>query len=177
MIVDLKTILHGPRQFDLTFDPDWWRDDEDDNQILGLDGPLKSSIRISKAGSKFVVDGSLSGTLQLRCDRCLDSFHSDLKSDFRLFLSLPSSVTDQSELELLEEDMAVDFIIGDEIDLSEVVRGQIYLSLPMKTLCGEECLGLCPVCGANLNLEACDCRRQSGHPGFTELKKLRLNKG
>ena len=94
-----------------------------------------------------------------------------------MFLSLPPSDAEKSELELSEEDMSVDFIMGDEIDLDEVVREQIYFSLPMKSLCREDCRGLCPVCGINLNKEECKCRREIGHPGFSELKKLKLNRG
>jgi uncharacterized protein len=94
-----------------------------------------------------------------------------------LFLSLPPPDTEKSELELFEEDMSVDFIMGGEIDLDEAVREQIYFSLPMKSLCREDCSGLCTFCGANLNKEECKCRRDMGHPGFSELKNLKLKKG
>lgn len=177
MIIDLRTILTAPRHFDFILKPDWWQGDEEDDQILGLDCPLRVRINISRAGSKYVLDGYLSGRLRLRCDRCLEPFCNDLKSDFRLFLSLPTSDAEKSELELLEEDMSVDFIMGDEIDLDGVVREQIYFSLPMKSLCRKDCRGLCPVCGTNLNKEECKCRREVGHPGFSELKNLKLKKG
>ena len=62
-------------------------------------------------------------------------------------------------------------------DLDEVVREQIYFSLPMKSLCRKDCSGLCPLCGANLNMEECKCRKEKGHPGFSELKNLKLKKG
>jgi uncharacterized protein len=177
MIVDLKTILTAPRHFDFTLEPDWWQGDEEDDQILGLDSPLAVQITISRAGSKYVLDGRLSGRLRLRCDRCLEPFYDDLSSDFRLFLSLPPSDAEKSDLELSEEDMSLDFIVGGEIDLDEIVREQIYFSLPMKSLCREDCSGLCPLCGANLNKEECKCRREMGHPGFSKLKNLKLKKG
>ena len=126
MIVDLGTIFIAPRHSDFTLEPVWWQGDGDNDQIIGLDGPLRVHISISRAGSKYVLDGRLSGRLRLRCDRCLEPFSNDLESDFRLFLSLPPSDTEESELELLEEDMSVDFIMGDEIDLNEVVREQTY---------------------------------------------------
>jgi uncharacterized protein len=177
MIIDLRSILTAPRHFDFTLEPDWWRGDGEDNQILGLDSPLSVHISISRAGSKYVLEGSLSGRLKLRCDRCLEPFNNDLNSDFSLFLSLPPTDTEKGELELVEEDMSLDFIIGDEIDLDEVVREQIYFSLPMKSLCRKDCSGLCPLCGANLNMEECKCRKEKGHPGFSELKNLKLKKG
>ena len=125
----------------------------ENDQILGLDSPLDVHISISKVGSKYALGGRLSGHFQIICDRCLEPYHRDLDTDFKLFLAFPPSDTDQSEVELLEEDLSVDFIAGEELDLDDVVKGQIYLSLPMKSLCRENCSGLCPTCGSNLNME------------------------
>jgi uncharacterized protein len=174
MIVDLRTISNGPRYVDLAFEPGWWHGDEHYDQILGLDGPLESRIAISKAGTKYVLEGHLKGVLRVRCDRCIEPYHYDLESSFRLFLALAPAGADESELELSEEDLSVDFVVGDEINLDEIVKEQVYLSLPMKTVCREECAGLCPICGANLNEEACECHREMGHPGFQKLKKAKL---
>jgi uncharacterized protein len=66
--------------------------------------------------------------------------------------------------------MEVDFIKGDTIDLSDIVREQVYLSLPMRSICKESCRGLCPVCGANLNESSCLCRKPEGHPAFSKLR-------
>ncbi|MBM4294554.1 MAG: DUF177 domain-containing protein, partial [Deltaproteobacteria bacterium] len=61
------------------------------------------------------------------------------------------------EEELTAADLDVDFISGENIDLQGIVREQIILSMPLKPLCHEDCRGLCPGCGANLNREACTC--------------------
>ncbi len=174
MIIDLKTVLLAPRRFEFTLQPEWWKGDQENDQIMGLDGPLKVEINIAKAGSKYVLDGRLSGRLIIKCDRCLEQYGSDLESDFRLFLAVGPSGTGQTELELLEDDMGIDFLSGNEIDLEEVVKAQIYLSLPMKCLCRENCLGLCPVCGANLNIETCGCQESQGHPAFLKIKNLKI---
>jgi len=174
MIIDLKSVVLAPRRFAFSLEPDWWRGEQEDDQIRGLEGPLKVEINISKAGSKYVLDGRLSGKLILRCDRCLEYYGSLLESDFRLFLAIRSSAAGQSEIELLEDDMATDFISGSEIDLEDIVRAQVYLSLPMQCLCSENCKGLCPVCGVNLNLEECGCQRKKGHPAFLKIKNLKL---
>lgn len=174
MIIDLKTVLLAPRRFEFSLEPGWWQGDREKDQIVGLDGPLKVEINIARAGSKYVLDGHLSGRLILRCDRCLERYARGLESDFRFFLAVRPSDAGQSELELLEDDMAVEALSDNQIDLEEVVRSQIYLSLPMKCLCKEDCLGLCPVCGANLNIERCGCQREVGHPAFSKLKNLKL---
>jgi uncharacterized protein len=174
MIIDLRTISHGARHFDFTLEPGWWKRDEGYDQILGLDSPLNVHISISRLGSKYLFDGNLVGRLMIRCDRCLEPYYHNVDSDFQFFLSVSPSYAGQEEIELLEEDMSVDFITDDEICLDDIVREQIYLSLPIKCLCIEECSGLCPTCGSNLNIKRCDCQEKKGHPGFTKLKDIKL---
>jgi uncharacterized protein len=174
MIIDLKSVLLAPRRFEFSLEPGWWQGAQKNDQIIGLDGPLKVEINIAKAGSKYVLDGHLSGRLVIRCDRCLEQYGSDLDSDFSLFLAINPSSKGQNELELLEDDMEIDFLSGNEIDLEEVVRSQIYLSLPIKCLCSEDCLGLCPICGVNLNIETCGCQKEKGHPAFLKMKNLKF---
>lgn len=175
MIIDLRTISRGARHFDFTFEPGWWRGIGQHDQVLGFDRPLEVHIEISKAGGKYILDGNLKGGLQVRCDRCLEPYHNDLESSFRLVLMLAPPDMDESELELSEEDLSADFIVGDEIDPDEIVREQVYLSLPMKTLCKEDCSGLCPLCGTNLNMGRCECQPESGHPGFRKLKNTKFS--
>ncbi len=174
MIIDLSTIESAPRPFDFTLSPGWWHGDERD-RILGLDEPLKCCLEISRVGVKYLLDGSISGYALVSCDRCLKPYRLQLDFDFRLFLSAPVSDSDLSELELTEDDMSVQFVDGHKIDLDDIVREQIYISLPMKSLCREDCSGLCPVCGTDLNQKTCECQRGEGHPGFSKLKALLLN--
>lgn len=174
MIVDLRTVLHGPRQLDFTLEPSWWRCAEQNNQILGLASPFEVHISISKAGSRYLLNGRLSGRLRIRCDRCLEPYKRDLDSDFSLYLAADPLYTDQSEIELLEEDMSVEFITGDELCVDDIVREQVYLSLPMKCLCRTDCAGLCPYCGSNLNVKECGCTQRKGHPAFSKLKNITL---
>lgn len=174
MIVDLKTISRGSRRFDFSLEKDWWGSGGKDEQVVGFDKPLKVNVEIYKAGKRYVLEGGLSGGIQIKCDRCIDTFHTDLKHDFQVFLTSPEPEDNKMEVELLEEDMEVGFIDGESIDLGEIIREQIYLSLPLKTVCNDRCLGLCPVCGCNLNLTTCDCNKNLGHPGFSKLKDLNI---
>lgn len=173
MIINLRTIDHRSRHYELALEPTWWVADEDNDQIIGLDAPLETHITIYKAGDKYVLEGRVSGGLQVICDRCLDTYHLDLESVFRLFLALPLVDTEPTEIELAAEDMALDFITGDEIDVEEIIREQIYLSLPMKFLCDENCMGICPGCGVNLNKETCQCRQEAVNPAFRRLADLK----
>jgi uncharacterized protein len=177
MIIDLSTVDSGPRHFYFTLNQGWWQGEKgnENSQIQGLDGLLACRIEIARVGVRYLLDGSISGYALAACDRCLESYRRLLDFEFRLFLSAHISDPDQSELELSEEDMAVQFVEGDEVDLFEIVREQIYISLPMKSLCRKDCSGLCPVCGIDLNKNSCKCHRGEGHPGFSKLKDLILN--
>ena len=171
MIIELKSILDAPGHFHLVLEPNWWQGDEGDDQILGLDRPLRADVSISRSGSRFILNGNISGGIQVRCGRCLEPYHWELDSAFRVLLTATPADPAQNEVELLEDDMAVDYITGDELDLAHILRGQIYLSIPMKPLCREDCLGLCPGCGVNLNHEKCGCLKEKGHPAFSKLKQ------
>ena len=174
MIIDLRTILQESQDFLFVLEEGWWRPEGPSDPVLGMGKPLRVKIGIEKAGDKYIFDGELEGNILARCDRCLEPYSHDLKTSFHLFFAQQNPETGEAEIELLEEEMEVEFIKGEEIDLNDIVRGQIYLSLPMKSLCSDGCLGICPTCGANLNLETCQCKREQGHPGFLKLKNLKL---
>ena len=116
----------------------------------------------------------ISGAVSLKCDRCLEAFRSDLEIPFSVFLVSPKSEQGEAEVELLDEDLEVDFIQGETIDLDATIKEQIFLSLPMKSICKEECLGLCPLCGGNLNEGPCLCSQRKTNPGFSKLESLKI---
>jgi uncharacterized protein len=103
----------------------------------------------------------ISARLLLRCDRCLEQYGWELSEGFRISLSL-SQFRGEGEVELLEDDLNLDFMDGGLLDPDQVVKEQLLLHVPMKTLCTLECKGLCPICGCNLNISTCSCS-SGGH--------------
>jgi uncharacterized protein len=75
---------------------------------------------------------------------------------------------------LSKADLDVDFYTREEVNLEAIVREQVLLTLPLKPLCRETCQGLCPRCGADLNRETCNCRRDEAASPWTALKKLKV---
>ncbi|MCJ7596821.1 MAG: DUF177 domain-containing protein, partial [Desulfobacterales bacterium] len=173
VIIDLRTIPEETRISEV-YEKDWWDLDEQDDKIQGLVTPLQVLMQISRVGDQFVLKGGISGRLAVLCDRCLEPFHWDLDAEFSVFLALPPPGADQPDVELFEEDKAVDFIRGELVDLDEIVREQVYLTLPMKSVCRGNCLGFCPLCGANLNEGVCKCRKETGHSAFSKLKNFKF---
>ncbi|HUK92326.1 MAG TPA: DUF177 domain-containing protein, partial [Blastocatellia bacterium] len=104
------------------------------------------------------LTGGLEATVQIVCARCLGPVEVPIEEDFDLFY-VPAADPRllNEERELAEEDLTVGVYRGDFIDLADVVREQIELTLPMARLCSEDCRGLCVDCGANLNEGGCSC--------------------
>jgi uncharacterized metal-binding protein YceD (DUF177 family) len=106
------------------------------------------------------VAGRLAAGLRLECGRCLEPFRAPFEQDLDLFyLPHRSGDEDESEeeVELSDRDIVVAYFSGGRLDLGEMVREQLLLSLSMKRLCRETCAGLCATCGVNLNAGPCAC--------------------
>lgn len=100
---------------------------------------------------KAKISGRCSLTIDLPCDRCLTPVAVPLMLDFCREVFAP-------EMEVSEEEKEEQqFMDGYELKLEELLREELQLSWPSKVLCGEECKGICPVCGQNLNEGSCDC--------------------
>ena len=173
VVIDLHTINNTPKEYAVSFNESWWKEDPS-RQVLGLASPVDLNVAIYKTkGNKFVVDGSLKGKLHLNCDRCLDKYIEDIESDFRLFYLIVSE-DEKDNLKVSDIDFDFDFAVDGKIDLSEIVREQIFIIVPMKCLCSDACKGICHSCGRNLNSEQCNCNKiKSGHPVFSILDSLK----
>jgi uncharacterized protein len=77
----------------------------------------------------------------------------------------------EEEVEIVEDELMIGFFSGDGVNLADVVREQVLLSVPMKIVCRPDCRGLCPVCGENRNDKECDCSLQYEDSPFAFLKK------
>jgi uncharacterized protein len=117
--------------------------------------------RVERAGEGYLLEGRVKGAARLRCGRCLSEFDFSFAERLELHL-LPSSALPQEEEKRLEMgDLEVHFYDEPKLDLAEVATEQLALTMPMKPLCAETCRGICPRCGANLNLGPCSCPETS----------------
>jgi uncharacterized protein len=104
------------------------------------------------------VQGHLSAHLGLECGRCLEPFSFPVEQNLDL-LYMPHQAGEsvEDEEEIAERDLVVAYYRQGRLDLGEMVREQFFLTQPMKRVCRAECLGLCPTCGSNRNLNPCEC--------------------
>jgi uncharacterized protein len=156
MKINLTNIPVEGKNFSFSLPPEWWKSDSDEDRIVGLERPLLARITVYPVSKKIMVDGFFTTRLLLRCDRCLEPYSCDFATDFRISLSL-SPFEGEGEVELLADDLNLDFIDGNILDADQILKEQLLLNVPMKTLCTSECRGLCPLCGCNLNTTMCSC--------------------
>ena len=125
------------------------------------------------------IDGMIDLTAHPKCDRCLKNYRESTSIPFHSVLAPLYSSKRQQELmkqedvELVKEDLNFAYYEGDRFDLGEFVREQMLLEQPMKHLCSEDCKGLCPHCGRDLNAGACGCQEKHGDARWGALRNFR----
>jgi uncharacterized protein len=128
-------------------------------------------------GTTVHVRGRLSATVQPECGRCLERYGAAVSQEVDLFY-LPRARErprdEEEEVELGDHEVVVGYYDGQRLDLGEVMREQVVLSLPLKRLCSDTCLGLCRSCGRNLNAGQCGCPapQEPEDPRLAPLRRL-----
>ncbi len=134
--------------------------DTSDYEFELSEAPLVTG-RADRAGTDMRVRGSVKTGLSAPCDRCLKEVAIPLEIPFDLLYAPGDPGAGHGgEQELHDRDLDLAVYENDEINLDELVLEQLELSLPSRVLCREDCRGLCPQCGADLNVEQCDCEQQ-----------------
>lgn len=121
--------------------------------------PISFSGKIYREGEKILIDANFSGEIIFRCSRCLTEYKENISGDIQFDI-----------LDTEEENNGDDYLNGDNLDLSGIMEEAITFSLPMKTLCSEDCKGLCANCGKDLNKVECNCNVEKIDPRLEKLK-------
>ena len=174
MFIDINKIDADGLSFERALD----LSDLDDGagQAISAEGVcLRGSVE--RDGETVDLAGRLNATVRLSCARCLESF--DLPVDREFVLRLVAEEPGPEAAKDGDDDDTVFQAPEGRADLREIATEQIYLSLPMKPVCHEDCKGLCPVCGANRNVDECGCPREPEDPRLAPLRELqqRLSDG
>jgi uncharacterized protein len=172
MLLDLRGFRGGTEEVSRQYPPEAFTLTGEDFRVVA---PVGLTARVTKDAQKVRLVGRVRTTLETDCSRCLEPFTVAVDAKLDLMF-LPgdgdSALPAAGEKEVRDEDVGVSFYQNDAIDLGEMMRDEFYLALPMKPLCKDDCKGLCPVCGANHNREACTCRAEWVDPRMEPLKKL-----
>jgi len=119
------------------------------------------------------LTGSFSGQVEVQCARCLEPLKRDVQGDFDLLYRPLGVVQRDDEVSISEAETEVSFYKGEGLALEDVLREQVILSVPVKAVCREDCQGLCPQCGMNLNQGKCDCVSVRSDPRWNALREIR----
>ena len=146
---------NGPQTFSRTFalsPADLGRDEIVDPGPVSIN----ASARKGDLPGEYLVDGEASFTADLICSRCAEPYPFASSSVFHLrFRPQPKTTVEGAEIEITPDELDIEFYSDRAIALRHLASEQIQLSIPMKPLCDDKCLGLCPQCGANRNRESC----------------------
>ena len=119
------------------------------------------------------VVGRLSTRVEVRCARCLEPVESLIESQFDLLYRPLGADAGREEVSISEAETEIGYYQGEGLLLEDVLREQLLLATPVRTLCREDCRGLCPRCGRNRNQETCQCAEEPRDPRWQALKGLR----
>jgi uncharacterized protein len=122
---------------------------------------------VTNKGSIYEINGIINATISQNCSRCLEATS--------ITLAIPFS-EEYREVDSVEAngfaEQELNYFNSDEIDITDLVRENILLAEPIKPVCSESCRGLCPECGANLNINTCGCSPKKTDPRLAVLEKL-----
>lgn len=121
-------------------------------------GSLAGRLRVERSGDRVTVRGGVSATAHLQCVRCLREFDLAIEAPVVVLAERSGAANPRDEEELARDHEEL-FHDGRRLDLRETVRESLLLELPITPHCREDCPGLCPKCGADLNEGPCACAR------------------
>jgi uncharacterized protein len=145
----------------------------DDPFNIKLIRPVNVVLNLNKSTDHIRITGEIEGSLEVDCHRCLRTFSFPINEDVDLYLIEEDRAPEEDEKELDSEELTYEFFDGEVIEIDQLIAEQIFLTLPVKVLCSEDCKGICPGCGANLNEEACQCKADNRRSPFAKLESLK----
>jgi uncharacterized protein len=178
MELKVRELELEPIDFTLDLPPGAINFGEEAEQIGKMPVSGRAEVVHEHRGPKDVVadirlKGQYAGTFSVPCARCLESVETDLKADFDLIFRPIGADAGAAERSISAPETEIGYYHKDSLLLEDVLREQVLLSLPVRTLCKPDCKGLCPRCGVNRNIQDCSCEAGPGDPRWEALAGLR----
>jgi uncharacterized protein len=145
-------------------------------------GPLAASGRAEvlhehRGPRDIVADirlrGRFAGNFEVPCARCVEPVKIPLGADYDLIFRPVAADSEAAERSITPQETEIGYYQKDSLVLEDVLREQVLLSLPVRTLCKPDCKGLCPRCGADRNRQPCSCDEGPSDPRWEALAGLR----
>jgi len=131
------------------------------DEDLHLVSPITGHVRMRRVDQGLLIDGWVDLILEQTCSRCLKQFEQPMHVTFEERFYPTLDVVTGVPLPPIEEDEVFPINEHHEVDLTEAIRQNVLLAIPMVTLCDPGCAGLCSQCGHDLNLGPCQCEPET----------------
>jgi uncharacterized protein len=174
----ISDLEREPIEFDLELAPG----EVDLGDEARQQGPLAASglaevLHEHRGPRDIVADirlrGHWAGNFQVPCARCVEPVEIPLQADFDLIFRPAAADAEPAERSITAPETEIGYYQEDSLALEDVLREQVLLSLPVRTLCKPDCKGLCPRCGADRNSQPCSCDVGPSDPRWEALAGLR----
>ena len=159
MLLDLREIIEVPGR-EVPFRTELCTEGLEFDSVREYRARPVAEGRVFNAAGVLTLEGTLCTDMTCVCDRCGKEFSRRKQMELHAFIT--DGETDDPEAFYLD---------GDSFDLTEALVTLFILDMESKLLCSEECKGLCPKCGADLNLGPCGCRKEID-PRLAVLEQL-----
>jgi uncharacterized protein len=178
MLITVLDLEREPLEFDLALDPSAINYGEE----LTQKGPLavqgRAEVIEEHRGPRDIVSdirlrGGYQGRVEVPCARCLTPVEIPVEGQFDLIFRPLGADQGAPERAISTSETEIGYYQNGGLALEDVLREQVLLSLPVRTLCRQDCKGLCPHCGRDLNSESCTCEAASSDPRWSALSDLR----
>jgi uncharacterized protein len=177
MVITPLQLVDEPLEIDIAIAPGEVEFAPDITQTSPLKMKGRAELLVEHRGHKDVVEdirlrAHFAGKFEIQCARCLDAVKTPISGSFDLIFR-PTNVDNESgEHAITEDETEIGYYEKSGLRLEDAVREQVLLGLPGRTLCREDCKGLCPSCGVNRNTTACDCADKPADPRWKALAGL-----
>ena len=178
MFIEIDQLEAHPLDFDQDFRPGAIDFGPDLQQKSPLHASGRAQLVEESCGKHQKIQdirlkGNLDAKFELACARCLEPVSYAVTREFDLLYRPLGADAGREELSVTSAEAEISYYEGEGLLLEDALREQVLLALPLKAICRDDCKGLCPHCGKNLNLEQCSCAEPIEDPRWSALKEIR----
>ena len=174
----ISELEREPIEFDLELAPGAVDLGQEAEQVGPMATEGRAEVLHEHRGPRDIVAdirlrGKFAGKFEVPCARCVEPVEIPLGADFDLIFRPAEADAEATERSITAPETEIGYYQKDSLSLEDVLREQVLLSLPVRTLCKPDCKGLCQRCGANRNSQACSCEEGPSDPRWEALAGLR----
>ena len=178
MLIRVRELELRNLEFDENFQPGAIEFGPEFRQVGQLHSAGRAEVVVEHRGHRQDIEdirlvGNVQAHLEFSCARCLEPVGQDVKRDFDLIYRPQGVDRRAEEAAISQAETEIGYYQGEGLLLEDALREQVLLAIPVRALCRDDCKGLCPQCGRNLNVEQCQCEQHPGDARWEALAEIK----